>query len=209
MKSAFLCVLLAAVSFTPALAEVRVPAPNGLWLEATTLERYADEKPLPNFSLVHPGLLRGGQPTRNGMKLLKRMGVRTIISLQTRRNWEDDYARSLGLNFVWIPVDLFEKIPDDTVQKFLSVVDEPAMQPVYVHCRQGVDRTGVLIAMYRMKRQSWTAEEANAELRRLGHHWYLPDLRSSLGPPAQESIFKSIASRSLKFLTLGLDRLLN
>lgn len=209
MKKALLCVLLAAVSLTPAMAEVRVPAPNGLWLEATSLEQYADEKPLPNFSVVHRGLLRGGQPTRQGMKLLKRMGVRTVVSLQTQKNWEDDYAPSLGLNFVRIPVDIFKKIPDSTVQQFLSVVDDPAMQPVYVHCRQGVDRTGVLIAMYRMQRQSWTAEEANAELRRLGHHWYLPDLRASLGPGAHESIFKSIASRSLKFLTLGFDRLLN
>lgn len=209
MKKALLCVLLAAVSLIPAMAEVRVPAPNGLWLDATWLEQYADEKPLPNFSVVHRGLLRGGQPTRQGMKLLKRMGVRTVVSLQTKKKREDDYAQSLGLNFVRIPVDIFKKIPDNTVQQFLSVVDDPAMQPVYVHCRQGVDRTGVLIAIYRMQRQSWTAEEANAELRRLGHHWYLPDLRASLGPGSEESIFKSIASQSLKFLTLGLDRLLN
>lgn len=209
MKKALLCALLAAVSLIPAMAEVRVPAPNGLWLDATWLEQYADEKPLPNFSVVHRGLLRGGQPTRQGMKLLKRMGVRTVVSLQTKKSWEDDYAQSLGLNFVRIPVDIFKKIPDNTVQQFLSVVDDPAMQPVYVHCRQGVDRTGVLIAIYRMQRQSWTAEEANAELRRLGHHWYLPDLRASLGPGAHISIFKSIASRSLKFLTLGFDRLLN
>jgi protein tyrosine/serine phosphatase len=45
-------------------------------------------------------------------------------------------------------------------------VNDPAQQPVYVHCKGGKHRTGVMTAVYRMEKDSWNAERAFSEMKR-------------------------------------------
>jgi protein tyrosine/serine phosphatase len=60
------------------------------------------------------------------------------------------------------------------VRKALSVMTDPANQPVFLHCSRGVDRVGVVVAVYRMEVDGWSKEEAEAEMDALGFHtiWY-------------------------------------
>ena len=53
------------------------------------------------------------------------------------------------------------------IDAFLALMDDPDNYPVLVHCRAGLHRTGVLIAMYRMEYDGWSSFEALEELR--GH----------------------------------------
>ena len=48
---------------------------------------------------------------------------------------------------------------------FLKVIDDPASQPVYVHCVGGRHRTGVMTAVYRMTRHGWAADRAFREMK--------------------------------------------
>src|SRR5216117_2405059 len=49
--------------------------------------------------------------------------------------------------------------------EFLKIVNDPANQPVYVHCVGGRHRTGVMTAAYRMMQHGWTADEAFKEMK--------------------------------------------
>ena len=51
-----------------------------------------------------------------------------------------------------------------------------APKPVLVHCWHGSDRTGIVVAAYRIVFEKWSVEEAEKEFRdeRFGYHefWY-------------------------------------
>ena len=63
----------------------------------------------------------------------------------------------------------------------MAIVTDPAARPVYVHCLHGVDRTGTMIAIYRMEIEGWRPSEALAEMEHFGAHGLLHDLRRSVG----------------------------
>jgi len=46
------------------------------------------------------------------------------------------------------------------VVKFLRLATTPALQPVLVHCRHGSDRTGIMVAVYRIVVEGWSKAEA-------------------------------------------------
>lgn len=128
-------------------------------------------KVVPNLRVVAPGLLRGGQPTAQGLKLLKEAGVRTVINLRTEAVLvarEAAVAKQLGLDYFSIPLTVFDAPAGADIERFLSLVAEVRRQPVFVHCLHGRDRTGTLVAIYRIKNQGWTSERAYAEMTELG-----------------------------------------
>jgi tyrosine-protein phosphatase SIW14 len=137
------------------------------------------EKALPRFHEVAPGLYRGGQPKREGFDLLKQRGVKTIINLREERD-ERELVEGLGLKYVYIPLDARDQVSTDDITTFLATVSDPAHQPVFVHCRRGADRTGFMIGLYRIARQGWTAEQAYDEARAIGMRWWYRGLKRQL-----------------------------
>jgi protein tyrosine/serine phosphatase len=69
------------------------------------------------------------------------------------------------MKFVSIPMSTHETPSAERVAKFLDIVNDPANQPVYVHCVGGRHRTGVMTAVYRMTDDGWTADRAFAEMK--------------------------------------------
>jgi protein tyrosine/serine phosphatase len=57
---------------------------------------------------------------------------------------------------------------DEQVERALSIIDARENWPVFVHCQRGADRTGVIIAAYRISHEQWTAVQAIAEAKRFG-----------------------------------------
>jgi len=55
------------------------------------------------------------------------------------------------------------------VVRFLKVLADPANRPVFVHCKWGTDRCGMMAAVYRIVVQGWTKNRALAEMERLGY----------------------------------------
>ena len=125
-------------------------------------------KGIVNFGEVTPALFRGGQPTHQGFKTLAKMGIDTIVDLRGNRNKsEGKEVRRLGMQYVAIPWHC--PFPDDHVfVRFLKLLQENPNKKVFVHCRLGDDRTGMMVAAYRMAAEGWTADEAMREMHQFG-----------------------------------------
>ncbi len=117
---------------------------------------------LPNLYKVSEGVYRGAQPTPEGMRALQGLGVRTVVNL---REPDADTAGLRGTNLAYesIPMTAFHPNDDDVV-RFLQVVCAPDRGPVFVHCKRGADRTGLMCAVYRIAVQGWTKEQALDEM---------------------------------------------
>jgi protein tyrosine phosphatase (PTP) superfamily phosphohydrolase (DUF442 family) len=133
---------------------------------------------LANFSRVSDTLYRGAQPGPEGFAELKRMGVRTVVNLRDHHSDRDD-IRGLGLRYVHIPCETSDPELDQVVT-FLQVVTDPANQPAFVHCMHGSDRTGMMVASYRMVVEGWPRQKALAELEPFGFHPMWRDIRKFL-----------------------------
>jgi protein tyrosine phosphatase (PTP) superfamily phosphohydrolase (DUF442 family) len=135
---------------------------------------------LDNFQSVSDHLYRGSNPSEDDLKALKTGGVKCIINLRQNSSKEEAVSKKLGLKYVHIPMGWFKAPSSDTVHKFLSIVQDPQNQPAYIHCYQGADRTGTMVAIYRIVVQNWGFREAYKEMRQ--HHFkpLLATLRQSV-----------------------------
>ena len=159
------------------IADAEVP-PSTLPATQPILEPRNDLPGLPNFSQVSSGLYRGAQPTAEGFRELRRMGIRTVISLRALHSDRAD-LEGTGLRYVRISCNAWHP-EDEDVLKFLKLMRDPANHPVFVHCQHGADRTGMMVAVYRIVEQGWTIDEAMAELPRFGFHPIWTQIRAYL-----------------------------
>ena len=119
-----------------------------------------------NFGKVSSTYFRGAQPKGRDFADLAAAGVKTVIDLaQEGDPAEEANAKRAGMQFVRIPMTTRESPGPQTIQQFLSLVNDPAKQPVYVHCMGGRHRTGVMTAIYRMTAQAWTPVQAFKEMK--------------------------------------------
>jgi tyrosine-protein phosphatase SIW14 len=121
---------------------------------------------LPNFHQVNKNLYRGAQPKHGGIQKLAQLGIKTIINLRADDNHahaEETEARASGLRYFNVAMDNFGRPSDNRIQRVLAIINAPENQPVFVHCKRGADRTGTVIAVYRIEHDGWTSESAKAE----------------------------------------------
>jgi len=121
---------------------------------------------VPNFHYVNDGLYRGGQPTLAGFEALAKAGIKTILDLRmsTRQSdWEARAVKRLRMHYVHLPLYGRETPTPKDINKALALLNDPAKLPVFVHCREGKDRTGMIIGCYRIAHDGWTNRRAMAE----------------------------------------------
>jgi tyrosine-protein phosphatase SIW14 len=138
-------------------------------------------KGIPDFVEVTPHFYRGGQPNKSGLDELRRMGVNVVVDLRGNRESERREVNRLGMEYVALPWHCpFPR--DATFAKFLTLMRRNAHRKVFVHCRLGDDRVGMMVASYRMAEQGWSAEQAMQEMKHSGfsatHHLICPGLAS-------------------------------
>ena len=115
---------------------------------------------VPNFQIISPNYLRGGQPDQEGLQWLAGQGVKTEVDLRgSDRDNAWDPPTQYPLRVIRVAVEDFHTPTFEQVEDFIQIVNEPANQPVYVHCKAGVGRTGVMTACWRIS-QGMTADEA-------------------------------------------------
>jgi len=106
-----------------------------------------------HFGEVTPHLYRGGLLRGDGLKALKRLGINIVVDTHANDTSEERDARSLGMKYVAIPWHCpWPK--DEVFAKFLKVLHENKGKKVFVHCRLGDDRTGMMVAAYRMPKRA-------------------------------------------------------
>jgi protein tyrosine/serine phosphatase len=142
-----------------------------------------DRPGLPNLHRVTESIYRCAQPTEAGLRTAEKMGIRTVVSLRAFHSDRDEIV-STKLKRERISFNTWHPEEED-VLRFLQVVTETNNGPYLVHCLHGADRTGTMIAIYRMAVQGWKKEAAIKEMTdgNFGYHvvWknlirYLNDL---------------------------------
>jgi protein tyrosine phosphatase (PTP) superfamily phosphohydrolase (DUF442 family) len=117
---------------------------------------------LPNLHKVSDDLYRGAQPTAEGMRQLKKLGVKTIVNL---RLFHSDRNKITGMGFSYQRIPVTAWHPEDgAVVRFLKIATDPNCTPVFVHCQRGAHRTGLMCAVYRIAVQGWSKAEAIDEM---------------------------------------------
>lgn len=133
--------------------------------QAAQLEK-SSKVQIQNFGCVNEKLYRGAQPKPKDYADLKAMGVKTIIDLQKDGDSrEQAMVEGQGMNFYRIPMSDKSQPGDAQVDQFLKIVNDPANQPVFVHCHGGRHRTGAMTAIYRMTHDGWSADQSYQEMK--------------------------------------------
>src|SRR5690349_16803011 len=130
--------------------------------------------PATRFAAVEPGLYRGGQPTARQLGWLRELGVGTVISLRSEDTHavkaEADVARALGMRFVHVPFSGVSTPEPALLHRVVDAMRDTGAGAVYVHCHVGRDRTSLVVALYRVWVDHWSAEDAwQKESRDFGH----------------------------------------
>lgn len=184
MKSQWICsvlVLFAAWSFS-------------LAVEAQQSAEDIAGRAILNFHKFGEGLYRGARPQGRGLSSLQQLGVKTIINLQgsdggkgfvhsiaellepgEKPEWiayEKSRSEKLGMTFVHVPLNSISAVDSaegKAIGQALVLMAKPESRPVYIHCEHGKDRTGLVVALYRVFFQGWTRQQAHREMLALGH----------------------------------------
>jgi tyrosine-protein phosphatase SIW14 len=131
---------------------------------------------VPNFQKVNDSVYRGGQPSEEGFKSLAIMGVKTILDLrgtaEHSRGQEEAWVQADGMRYISLPLRGMAAPLDADVAKALAILNDPATGPVFVHCRRGADRTGTILACYRISHDHWNNLSALKEARGLGMRFF-------------------------------------
>jgi protein tyrosine phosphatase (PTP) superfamily phosphohydrolase (DUF442 family) len=160
--------------------------PAGRPVAATINPQHSDPPRLrlegvPNFGQVTPKLYRGGQPSTKGFENLAKQGIDIVVDVREFGEWERKEVTQLGMQYVSIPWHCYN-MRDAVFARFLILLRENPDKKVFVHCHLGEDRTGMMIAAYRMAEEGWTAAEARNEMEKFGfagwHHLTCPGLAS-------------------------------
>lgn len=122
---------------------------------------------LPNFGKVTEGLYRGGQPTSNGFSKLKEMGVGLVINFREGPSeiaLEKRQVGSLGMEYIGIPWNAHHQLSNAEVEEFLETIRDHPNTKIFVHCKRGADRTGLMVAAYRIAVEHKGVADAISEM---------------------------------------------
>ena len=137
----------------------------------STWARTLDES-LPNFQKVDEHVYRGAQPTNSGLKDLVERGIKTVVDLRDigehSQADEQKAVTDLGMRYVSIPMQGMSTPKDKQIATVLALLNDVTSGPVFVHCKRGADRTGTVIALYRIVHDGWYSKRALSEAKSYG-----------------------------------------
>jgi len=136
----------------------------------------------PPMTVVPDRVYRSGQLSSEDLrKVCREHGIRTIVNLRHSRDSAEKAEAVTGGFGVWVvhlPMDQNEIPGDQELRTFFAVMDDPKNYPVLIHCAHGKDRTGMMVALYRIRYQKWPPEKAYEEMESLGHNaWLFSNLK--------------------------------
>ena len=134
-----------------------------------------------NFQKVDDHVYRGAQPTREGFGNLSKLGIQTVIDLREpgdRSSTERKWVTDAGMHYVSVPMYGMATPSNESVLKVLGLLEDRGTGPVFVHCKRGADRTGGVIACYRVEHDHWKNDRALAEARSMGMSWFQTAIQS-------------------------------
>ena len=134
-----------------------------------------------HFKVVQDGVLYrdGLQDMRRYQNSYRRFPFKAVVNIQSDDNLagkyhdlvmqEQAFCAKNGVQWIHLPIK--ERTPPtrEQIEEFLKIVDDPANQPVLVHCSQGIVRTGMMTAVWQLERMGYDNQRAVEEITRFGH----------------------------------------
>jgi tyrosine-protein phosphatase SIW14 len=128
-----------------------------------------------NFYQVDEHVYRGAQPTVEGFKYLAKLGVNTVLDLRApggRSTEEAQLVSALGMHYVNVPMNGLTPPSEAEITKILALLEDDNSRGVFVHCKRGADRTGAVIAAYRIDHDHWDNSRALKEAMACGMSFF-------------------------------------
>lgn len=130
---------------------------------------------------VEDGFYRGARPTNAlQMATLKKYQIKTIINIsedEEAQTLENVLAKQEGIKVIYFPMNGWNTPKDEQTREVLAMLNDPSLRPIFVHCKHGRERTGVMIGLYRVFTNGWTAHEAYREMKQMGFRTYAWNFR--------------------------------
>ena len=106
-------------------------------------------------------IYRGPRPFEDDIVELKNRGVKSIVNLQREDTSKKDFIEKMGLKFFHISIEDHTAPTIEQIEEFMEIALNEENLPLYVHCYAGMERTGTMIACYRIY-NGWHCEDAIA-----------------------------------------------
>jgi len=124
-----------------------------------------------NFHQVDERIYRGGQPKGAGWDSLAALGIKTVIDLlEHSPKAERRAVEAAGMQYLNVRLSGVRAASNRKISNVLALLNGAA-GPVFVHCRRGADRTGEVIACYRIAHDGWSNRKALQEATSYGMRW--------------------------------------
>ena len=124
-----------------------------------------------NFWKVDDHVYRGAQPTEEGFRNLAKLGIKTVVDLReadARSMAEEKTVTTAGMQYINVPMTGLTPPTREEMAKILPILQDNSAGAVFVHCKRGADRTGAVIAVYRIEHDQWENSHALSEAKALG-----------------------------------------
>jgi len=125
---------------------------------------------LPNLHRVDINLYRSAQPLDGSGEALRKLGIKTVLNLR-EHDMDVVLKKTQGIGLKRYPLHTWD-IDDRDIVAVLKIITNPDNQPILVHCAHGADRTGLMMASYRMIIQGWSKEDARREMKQGGYEYH-------------------------------------
>ncbi len=145
-----------------------------------------------NLYKVSPDVFRAEQPEEKDIPDFKKMKIKTMLNLREHHK-DDAVFQKSGISLIHYKMSAGSVSANDLVSALKLL--HKAEKPVLVHCWHGSDRTGFVVAGYRIVFQNWTREAAIEELRLGGfgyHSKSYPNIIKTLEEMDVEALRKSV-----------------
>lgn len=124
---------------------------------------------LSNFYKINDSLYRSKQPDNNGFKLIDSLKIRSVLSLRSKHK-DDKLIGNIDLKLFNVEMNP-ENFSDKEIINALKIIKN-SPKPLLIHCMHGSDRTGIVVALYRIIYNGWTKEQALDELKNGNYNFH-------------------------------------
>ena len=128
-----------------------------------------DQFPLERFRKVDEGLYSGAHPSPAQLReLVARYHIKTVIKLNP--DWQGTDVWLPGVTISNHPIPAVFIPTEAEIDRILDEL-EHAPRPIFIHCRTGADRVGMIVALYRVRHGASPAA-AREEMLKYGYRPY-------------------------------------
>jgi tyrosine-protein phosphatase SIW14 len=139
-----------------------------LFAQRTTWAKKIDTKHLQNLYQLNDSIYRCEQPSKKAFKELEKMGIKSDLNLRDNQS-DKEFLKKRDIERFRVKMNSEQVTEAQIIEALQDILAAP--KPILVHCKHGADRTGVVIAFYRMVFCNWTKQQAIDELKNGGYHF--------------------------------------